>query len=101
MIDIEKNPPNLEQALDGYVSLREAANRLPSPKAGCRTALSTVYRLIRKHNVPTIRRGSFRFVRWTDIMAIHQEEPGRIEPRRLRRPKTSAWAEAVLDRAGI
>ena len=87
--------------LNGYIGVAEAARRLPSPKPGCKTALSTIYRLIAKHKVPTIRRGSFRFVRWADIVSIHQEEPSRIEPRRLRQPKTSAWARAVLERAGI
>lgn len=74
-----------KQDLSNWVSLAEAAARLPSPKAGKRTHISTVYRLARKHGLELRRRGPFNFVYWPDLedllqpATVHSPRPPHVQ----------------------
>lgn len=57
-----------------WISISEAATRIPSPLAGKQTHPATIRGLIRKHRLTTQRRGPYRFVFWPDIAALMQPE---------------------------
>jgi hypothetical protein len=86
------------------VSIAQAAALIPSPRAGCRTALSTVYRLIERHKLPSWKRGAWRYVRRADIVALFEAVP-RFDP--PPKPKSAAirardeWTQKILREAGL
>lgn len=94
-----------EFSLAGYISLKEAANRLPSPKPGRRTHVNTVRRLIFKHKIPMLRRGHFYFVKWTDLVtALHCiETPGDMPnaPNPAIEAERERWRQRKLRELGI
>ena len=61
-----------QQDLANWVSLSEAAARLPSPRTGKRTHASTVRRLAVKHGLQMLRRGAYKFVYWPDVVKLFQ-----------------------------
>lgn len=87
--------------MTGWVSLAEAAARLPSPRPGKRTACSTVYRIARRHGLEIRRLGQWRYVRWSDLVELFKEDRPKEAPRITRKPVTSAWAKQYLKDHGL
>lgn len=69
----KKSTINLEE----WISVAEAAARIPSPYAGKTTSLGTVYNLIKRHKLPVLRRGCWTFIRWQDVVALFK--PGETD----------------------
>lgn len=91
--------------IEQLLSLADVARRLPSPRPGKRTHLSTVYRLIVKHRIPVVRRGRYRFIREADLALLFEDEPPGRDPKpRGRPPNRTAgqlWAEEELRKRGM
>lgn len=89
--------------LSRFVSLAEAARRLPSTQAGKRVHVSTVYRLAVKHGVMLLRRGQWRYVEWEGILRLFTVElpARRIEPQPRRSKAQAEWTRKTLEEAGI
>lgn len=69
--------------LHNWISLSEAAARLPSPRTGKRTHSSTVFRLAKKHGLQMLKRGPYRFVFWPAVLEILQpDQPASPRPQR-------------------
>lgn len=85
---------------DDLVSLSEAAKLLPSPRAGKRTASSTVYRLACQAGLLIVRRGKYRFLLRSELPRLYTREPlmrnAPVIPRTLN-PET----ERILREAGL
>lgn len=60
------------ETIHDYISLSEAARRLPSPRAGKRTHISTLWRWVLSGKLPAVRRGRWYFVRVCDLEAMSQ-----------------------------
>lgn len=93
--------------LVNWISLAEAAARLPSPQQGKRTKSATVLRLARKHGLTVLRRGQWGFVYWPDVLATFQPEQLR-QPRPVRFPGSARrsleqddWTRKKLEEFGV
>jgi hypothetical protein len=67
-------PPGMNTPinLDEWVSLAEVARRIPSPRAGRKTHVSTIWRWAKRNRWPVLRRGCWRYVRMADVMTLFQ-----------------------------
>ena len=73
-----------QHELANWISLSEAAARLPSPRFGKRTHKSTVLRLVRRHGLEIRRRDMYAFVYWPAIVELLKPERERV-PRVIER----------------
>ncbi len=78
---MNQQPKATENDLENWVSLAEAAARMPSVKPGKRTQPKTVHDLAKRHGLEILQRGPYYFVRWPDLVELFQpvEAP---QPRR-------------------
>lgn len=101
MENMENTIRSFTDELGEWVSLAEAARMLPSPRAGKKTHLSTIYRLAAKHKLPLMRRGRWLFLRKADLGRLFTREPI-VETKAVKPSKqTERWAQGVLKKAGI
>ncbi len=87
-----------DEDLADWVCVAAAARLLPSPHSGKRTHLSTIYRLINSGKLECRKRGRWKFVRRSAVVALLQpvDPPARNPPMPLASKKVQDWAEAVL-----
>lgn len=89
---------------DGWVSLAEAARRLPSPRPGKRTHVSTIFRIARREGLEIRRLGKWRYVRWQDIVrlfVVDRRAPKAANPPLRRQSRVPAWVDESLRRHGL
>lgn len=93
------------RSLDGWVSLAEAASRIPSPRPGKSTRAHTVLRIALKNNLAIIRRGPWRFVKWSEILALFETVRGQPRIARSKPIKAQSsipkWVTDDLKRRGL
>ncbi len=88
--------------LSEWISFAEAARRLPSPRAGRKTALSTIYRLAKRHKLTVLRRGCWRYVRWGDLLKLFEpEQQPEIQKRARGKARAPGWVDEELRRLGF
>jgi len=66
----KQTPTTADNELTNWISLAEAAARMPSPIAGGTTQAKTVLRLARKQGLEIRKRGWYSFVYWPDIVQL-------------------------------
>lgn len=90
-------PSPTTNAFDDYVSLSQAAKLLPSPRAGKRTHISTLWRWVLSGKLPAVKRGRYYFVRVCDLEQMSRP----VEVRRFATSRGHERAMAELRAAGL
>ena len=92
---------------DDLIPAKKAANLIVSPKPGCQTALSTVYRLRDAGLLTPYEKRGRLFFSEAEVRGLMQPRPARTRPKSQARQdaqmqrRQAAQTAATLERAGI